>query len=90
MNSLQAGLIGVSVLVIALFAAWMWWQSWRGSRTARKTTPSEASRTTDAVATSPLHSQTTPNVKADSADDARARVEARAEPTFGHLEVAEL
>jgi ZipA, C-terminal FtsZ-binding domain len=32
MNSLQAGLIGVSVLVIALFAAWMWWQSWRNAR----------------------------------------------------------
>jgi hypothetical protein len=31
-NSLQAGLIGVSVLVIALFAAWLWWQSWRSSR----------------------------------------------------------
>ncbi|MGL4234305.1 MAG: cell division protein ZipA C-terminal FtsZ-binding domain-containing protein [Casimicrobium sp.] len=32
MNSLQAGLIGVSVLVIALFAAWMWWQTWRNNR----------------------------------------------------------
>ncbi len=32
MNSLQAGLIGVAVLVIALFAAWMWWQNWRNHR----------------------------------------------------------
>jgi hypothetical protein len=35
MNSLQAGLIGVSVLVIAAFAAWMWWQNWRSNREER-------------------------------------------------------
>jgi hypothetical protein len=35
MNSLQAGLIAISVFVIALFAAWMWWQSWRSNRDER-------------------------------------------------------
>jgi hypothetical protein len=44
MNSLQAGLIAVSVFVIALFAAWMWWQGWRSRRSndVRRDLPARA------------------------------------------------
>jgi ZipA, C-terminal FtsZ-binding domain len=52
MNSLQAGLIGVSVLVIAIFAAWMWWQSWRNHR--RTAAPKTAPATTIAHKATPM------------------------------------
>jgi ZipA, C-terminal FtsZ-binding domain len=52
MNSLQAGLIGVSVLVIAIFAAWMWWQSWRSHR--RSVAPKAAPATTIAHKATPM------------------------------------
>jgi ZipA, C-terminal FtsZ-binding domain len=74
-NSLQAGLIGVSVLVIALFAAWMWWQSWRSHR--RASPPKAAPAPTVAHKATPMRAD---SVLGAEFENARAL---RTDPTFG-------
>jgi hypothetical protein len=76
MNSLQAGLIGVSVLVIALFAAWMWWQSWRSHR--RASPPKAAPASTVAHKATPMRAD---SVLGTEFESVRAT---RSDPTFGN------
>jgi FtsZ-interacting cell division protein ZipA len=66
MNSLQAGLIAVSVFVIALFAAWMWWQSWRNHR--RNQAPKPTQHATVAHKTTPMRAD---SVLGDEFDSVR-------------------
>ncbi len=75
MNSLQAGLIGVSVLVIALFAAWMWWQSWRSNR--RAAPPKAAAVATVSHKAAPMRAD---SVLGAEFDNQRA---VRSDPTLG-------
>jgi ZipA, C-terminal FtsZ-binding domain len=75
MNSLQAGLIGVSVLVIALFAAWMWWQSWRNHR--RSQPPKSAPAATVAHKTTPMRADSVLGAEFESVRSVRN------DPTFG-------
>jgi ZipA, C-terminal FtsZ-binding domain len=94
MNSLQAGLIGVSVLVIALFAAWMWWQTWRNNRPptqrpSAQPTSTPASKPHTAVAVDSVLGEEYDLPRAQRDESRRSEPVMGAEPTIAN-EAADL